>query len=260
MATTSLEDRPGPSSPTPAVPGPRAQEVRLCLLGSWRLLPADGGPVPPNGQRLLAVLALLGRQSRAHVAATLWPDIDDERASGRLRSLLWRLDRRVVELIDVVNGTLGLAEHVGVDAAELVALTGDLIKGTATDIDLDRALSLLDGPELLVGWYDEWALRERDFVNQRRLHALEALVDRFIEQRRPREALHAARLATNLDPYRETAHRAMIRALLAEGNRASALRHLERYRSFVRAELGIDQLSDEMQATIGGLVDAATRT
>jgi len=245
MATTSLEDRPGPSSPTPAVPGPRAQEVRLCLLGSWRLLPADGGPVPPNGQRLLAVLALLGRQSRAHVAATLWPDIDDERASGRLRSLLWRLDRRVVELIDVVNGTLGLAEHVGVDAAELVALTGDLIKGTATDIDLDRALSLLDGPELLVGWYDEWALRERDFVNQRRLHALEALVDRFIEQRRPREALHAARL---------------IRALLAEGNRASALRHLERYRSFVRAELGIDQLSDEMQATIGGLVDAATRT
>jgi DNA-binding SARP family transcriptional activator len=243
MATTSLEDRPGPSSPTPAVPGPRAQEVRLCLLGSWRLLPADGGPVPPNGQRLLAVLALLGRQSRAHVAATLWPDIDDERASGRLD-----------------NGTLGLAEHVGVDAAELVALTGDLIKGTATDIDLDRALSLLDGPELLVGWYDEWALRERDFVNQRRLHALEALVDRFIEQRRPREALHAARLATNLDPYRETAHRAMIRALLAEGNRASALRHLERYRSFVRAELGIDQLSDEMQATIGGLVDAATRT
>jgi DNA-binding SARP family transcriptional activator len=260
MATTSVEERPTPFPPAPAVPGPPAQEVRLCLLGSWRLLPPDGAPVPPNGQRLLAVLALLGRQSRAHVAATLWPDIDDERASGRLRSLLWRLDRRVVELIDVASGAIGLREGVRVDLTELIALTGDLIKGTDADTDLDRALTLLDGPELLVGWYDEWALRERDLLNQRRLHALEALVDRFIDQRRPREALHAARLATNLDPYRETAHRAMIRALLAEGNRASALRHLERYRSFVRAELGIDQLSDEMQATIGSLVDAATRT
>src|SRR5262245_1003714 len=98
MATTSVEERPTPFPPAPEPPVPPAQEVRLCLLGSWRLLPGGDGPVPPNGQRLLAMLALLGRQSRAHVAATLWPDIDDERASGRLRSLLWRLDRRVVEL------------------------------------------------------------------------------------------------------------------------------------------------------------------
>jgi DNA-binding SARP family transcriptional activator len=255
---TSVEERPTPFAPV--VPVPPVQEMRLCLLGSWRLMPSDGGPVPPNGQRLLAVLALLGRQSRAHVAATLWPDIDDERASGRLRSLLWRLDPSVGELIDVANGAIALAEGVPVDVDELVGLTGALIKGTAAGTDLDRALTLLGGPELLVGWYDEWALRERDLLNQRRLHALEALVDRFIDERRPREALHAARLATNLDPYRESAHRAMIRALLAEGNRASALRHLEHYRSFVRAELGIDQLSDEMQATIGSLVDAATRT
>ena len=47
----------------------------------------------------------------------------------------------------------------------------------------------------------------------------------------------------------------MIRALLAEGNRASALRHLERYRSF--APLGIDHLAT-VQATIGSLVDCDT--
>src|SRR5205085_324428 len=73
MATTSVEERVRTFACEPAGPVPDAQEVRLCLLGSWRLLPVHGGPVPPNGQRLLALLALNGRQSRAHVAATLWP-------------------------------------------------------------------------------------------------------------------------------------------------------------------------------------------
>jgi DNA-binding SARP family transcriptional activator len=145
--------------------------------------------------------------------------------------------------------------------SELAAIATALIKGATLPcgpaMDDDTALAVLDGPELLVGWYDEWVLPERDRVNDLRVHALEALVDRFIGCGRPREALRAARVATRVDPYRESAHRATIRAFLAEGNPASALRHYERYRTFVRTELGIDRMTDEMVATIGGLALAA---
>jgi DNA-binding SARP family transcriptional activator len=113
---------------------------------------------------------------------------------------------------------------------------------------------------LLIGWYDEWVLPERDRVNDLRVHALEALVDRFIDCGRAREALRAARVATRVDPYRDSAHRATIRAFLAEGNPASALRHYERYRAFVRTELGIDRMTDEMMATIGALTATTAST
>jgi len=236
----------------------RHRRAHLSLLGSWRLTPKDSGPVPPGGQRLLALVALNGRQSRMRAAATLWPDIDDDRASGRLRSLLWRLDKSVVSLLDLSNGDLALSADVTDDVGELEVVACLLTAGKPLDpgMDLDTALAVLVGPELLVGWYDEWVLENRDHVNDLRVHALEVLVDRFIEASRPREALQAARAAMRLDPYRESSQRAAIRALLAEGNPASALRHFERYRAFVRAELGIEQLTEQMMATIGSITGA----
>jgi DNA-binding SARP family transcriptional activator len=242
-----------PPGPEFRVPHP---QVRLCLLGSWQLHHAGSTPVSPGGQRLLAFLALHGRQNRVHMAATLWPDIDDELASGRLRSLIWRLNKSVLELFDLTGGCLALHPRVQDDVSELSASATALINGSAPgrERDTDAALAMLGGPELLLGWYDDWVLVERDRLNDLRVHALEALVDRFIESGRAGEALRAARLAMRIDPFRESAHRAAIRALLAEGNPASALRHYDRYQAFVRTELGIDQPTEQMMATVGTLL------
>ena len=53
--------------------------VRLSLLGSFRLT-VDGraASVPPAAQRILAFLALNGRHHRAHVAGSLWPEVDED--------------------------------------------------------------------------------------------------------------------------------------------------------------------------------------
>jgi DNA-binding SARP family transcriptional activator len=201
----------------------------------------------------LALLALRGRQSRVHVAATLWPEVDDELAGGRLRSLLWRMHRSGLDPFELTDGFMALRAEIDVDACALrqvaVHLLDELVL-SGPPPSLEAALRVLDCPELLLGWYDDWVLAERDSLNDLRVHALEALVDRFIDVGRPREALRAARVAVRADRFRESAHRAAIRALVAEGNPASAVRQYERYCAFVRTELGIDQPTHEMAAAI----------
>src|SRR3712207_6610194 len=70
--------------------------LRLRLLGEFGL---SAGPtriaLPSDAQRVLAFLALDGgRLPRAYVAGRLWPEAPQERASGNLRSALWRLRRQ----------------------------------------------------------------------------------------------------------------------------------------------------------------------
>jgi DNA-binding SARP family transcriptional activator len=53
-------------------------------------------------------------------------------------------------------------------------------------------------------------------------------------------AIAAAERAVSLDPYRESAHRALIRACAAAGNKADALRRYERCREILAEDLGVD--------------------
>ncbi|MFG2332840.1 hypothetical protein ACGFMM_24880 [Streptomyces sp. NPDC048604] len=63
--------------------------------------------------------------------------------------------------------------------------------------------ALLDGGELLPGWYEAWALLERE-----QLHALDALADRLTRQGSPAPALEAALASVRIEPLRGCAHRA----------------------------------------------------
>jgi DNA-binding SARP family transcriptional activator len=47
----------------------------------------------------------------------------------------------------------------------------------------------------------------------------------------------------NAEPLRETAHAALIRVYLAEGNRAEALAAYENYRALLDSELGVEPTS-----------------
>jgi DNA-binding SARP family transcriptional activator len=54
------------------------------------------------------------------------------------------------------------------------------------------------------------------------------------------EAIQAALAAVRLEPLRETAHAALIRAHLAEGNRSEALRQFTRCRNMLAVELAVE--------------------
>ena len=98
----------------------------------------------------------------------------------------------------------------------------------------------IDALDLLPGWYDDWALVERERIRQRLLHALEALSRQLVRLRRCAEAVDVAMMAVSSDPLRESAQRALIEAHLAEGNLVEGRRSFEAYRELLARELGTE--------------------
>ena len=82
-------------------------------------------------------------------------------------------------------------------------------------------------------------LLARERLRQLRMHALEALADQLAERGRFGEALHAGHAAVASEPLRESAHRAVVRVHLAEGNTAEAVRTYEAFRDLLADVLGV---------------------
>jgi DNA-binding SARP family transcriptional activator len=213
---------------------------QLSLLGAWRLGIRDATiDIGSNGQRLLALLAVDGACDRSYLSAVLWPDCSERHAHANLRATLSRLHRRNVDhMIQIDNRVLSLQEQVQVDVQDLIATASAVLDGTGRAPDR-CTLRELCTKDLLVGWYEDWVLRERERIRQLRLHALETLSDQLLATGNAMAAVEAALEAVALEPLRESAHRAAIRAYLVEGNRGEALCQLAKLRRLLLEELGI---------------------
>jgi DNA-binding SARP family transcriptional activator len=214
--------------------------IRLALISGFELQ-VDGADVelPLNAQRLVAFLSLHERLTpRLFVAGALWLDSDEEHANASLRSTIWRVGQAAPGLIRASKTHLQISPEVWIDFIESARTAAALIEGSlqgqAADID-QRAL---DG-DLLPGWYDDWVLLERERQRQRRLHALEALCTQLTASRRFAQAVEAGLAAVRGEPLRESAHRALIAAHLAEGNCGEAIRQFKSYRQLLQDELGL---------------------
>jgi DNA-binding SARP family transcriptional activator len=175
------------------------------------------------------------------VAGTLWWQLPEDRARASLRSVLWRLRRSDVTVVEV-TGRLGLAPDVWVDARELVVVArGATERFTAWE---DASISaLLRGGELLPGWYEDWVALERERIHQLRLHALESLCAHLVAEHDFSRAVEAGLAAVASEPLRESAHLALATAYLAEGNRGEAVRDYRLYCELLRSELEIEPSS-----------------
>ena len=197
--------------------------------------------VPEGCKRLLAFLALRrGRVERCHAAGTLWPSVDDRRAAGNLRSVLWRLRGADIDVLDADKRSIGLRKSVAVDVHEVAEWASRLVTQRPLLGDLSLSRPLADALDLLPGLYDDWATFERERMRQRMLHALEALSRAMTAIGRYGEAVEAAMTAISVEPLRESAQRALLEAHLAESNLIEARRDFLTYRNLVRHELGVE--------------------
>jgi DNA-binding SARP family transcriptional activator len=229
----------------------RGLRSALCLMGGPYVF-ADGHryAVPEGSKRLLVFLALHGqRLERRYVAGTLWPEGDDSRASGNLRSALWRLKCAGIDIVEADKCVVWLKPDTVVDIQSLYEWARRLIDGSAADSDLQIMRWDPEAANLLPGWYDDWVIFERERTRQRLLHGLESLSIRLTRLGRYAEAVEAALDAIDLEPLRESAHRALIEAHLAEGNIGEARRAFTAYAHLARSELGVS-VSPALRALI----------
>jgi DNA-binding SARP family transcriptional activator len=197
-------------------------------------------PAAPASERLLAFLALRdGPAARTLVAGMLWPETTDARAGGNLRSTLWRLAQLGVPLVAGTNQRLSLDPSVAVDLRQATAKTHRLMdERSPCPAGLLTSDLLLQ--DVLPDWDEEWLRKTQESFRQRRMRALEALARRLTASGRHWEAVDVAMEAVAVEPLRESAHRILVAAHLADGNWGEAQRQYRWYRDLLWMELGVE--------------------
>jgi DNA-binding SARP family transcriptional activator len=214
----------------------RAVNASLALLDGFELR-VDGRfvTVPAHVQRLLAFLAIRRKpQHRTSLAGALWLDTAEDHASRNLRTALWRAGKVSKALVETNGAYVAIKPEVRVDLADAIdhaesVLAGSLVAESVRDLAGD----------LLPDWSEDWVLIERERVRQLRMHALEALCAQLTSLGRFGHAVEAGLAAVAVEPLRESAHRVLIAAYLAEGNLCEAVRHLEEFRALLDESLGV---------------------
>ncbi len=232
-------------------------QPKVFLLGRVTL-EVDGAAVEERG--------FAGRQGRL-LFAYLVSEAGRPVPRDEIAEVLWggdppaTWDKALTVLASKVRGALG---GVGVDGA----LTGafgcyrlELPAGTRVDVveaaqateageaamrdgeparakeEAARAEPLLR-EAFLPGEHGDWVEARRRELADLRVRAVAVLADASLQLGDPTSAVAWAEQAVTLDPFRENAHRRLIEALAAAGDRAEALRVYDRYRRLVAEELG----------------------
>jgi DNA-binding SARP family transcriptional activator len=215
-----------------------APAIRIALLDGFEVAShGEAVEFPHAVERLVALLAVHDRPlRRPYVAGSLWPDVSEAHADGSLRSALWRA-RSVEGLVTQTSGgCVRLGPGVAVDLNERLIISRHLLARSPAEL---ADLAGLYQHELLPDWYEGWLDDWREQWRQVRIHALEQLANALVATGRSGEAIHVGLAAVRTDPLRESSHRALIEAHLAEGNAAEAHRSYTAYARLLEGELGL---------------------
>lgn len=232
----------------PRQPSASDGNVRLRLLSSLELS-RDGARVdlPLSAQRLLAFVALKRHPvQRPFAAGSLWPNASERRAAASLRSALWRLRRAGREILAADGRQLRLLPSVLVDLHDAEERARRILEGGEGSLGVDLGDLRSD---LLPDWYDDWVLMEREYFRQLRLRALEVSCDRLTDAGRLDAALATGLAALECEPLRESAHRALVRVHLAQGNVSEAVRQYGLCRRLLEQHVGVSP-SEELTSMI----------
>ena len=219
---------------------------RLRTFGGASLESRDGAAISGfSAQRkaiaLLALLAAAGSRglSRDKLLARLWPESDTEQARNALYNLLFRV-RRVLGN-EAIVGTAELTLESTVVSSDL----GDFNDAVSAGA-LERAASLYAGP-YLDGFFlkeapefERWSADERARLARIHLEVLEGLANAAKQAGDRAAATRWWRRRTDAEPLSARGALGYIDALVAAGDRESALSFASLYSRLIREELGTE--------------------
>ena len=240
--------------------------LEISLLGPLRVV-VHGQPVTrfraDTAQALLAYLAMHAGTPcrRTSLAGLLWSDYDESSALTDLRQALRRLRTAIGDrdasppFLLVTRTTIAFNSEsdywldVNAFSEALDAVRRHAHRSVETCAAcaerLGEAVELYRG-EFLAGFsldsalFEEWMVVERERLHGQALEALGHLAAYHEAQGAYEETARYARQQLALEPWREEAHRALMRALALSGQRSAAVARYEACRDVLREELGVE--------------------
>jgi len=240
----------------PVITGP-SPRLRIHLLGGFRV--ERDGDVPPvtrwrrhAAQVVVKLLAVTPghRLHRDEVVEACWPDADPESASRNLRVTLHaarhtlqpELAPRAASAYLRTEGDMLALDRRGVvvdlDEAEERSAGALRERGDRRLAALEEAAGLVSAELLPEDRYAAWAGPARAAQDRLRERVLLALADTAAGAGAQDRAVDVLQGLLAADPLSETAHLALIRVLLATGQRRPALAAYHACRDVLAAELG----------------------
>jgi len=220
--------------------------LQLKLLGGFDACRPDGSRLvvaSKKNQALIAYLSLCDGQpqTREKLVGLLWSDRDDEHARNSLRQALVTLRRDLGEIASsalvVAGDRLALdSKLVDVDALIVEHLASSPRMNDLRTIARLYRGDLLDGLAITDQAFEEWLVAERTRLRELVITA----ILRGLTNLAGEEAVALAQRALALDPLREAAHRALMRALAGNGQVDLALRQYQACRGVLKRELGVE--------------------
>ncbi|HDQ71390.1 MAG TPA: tetratricopeptide repeat protein [Chloroflexi bacterium] len=267
-------------------------QLSIALLGHFQVS-VDDQPVSFPTDKAGALLAYLAvEKERAHrrdaLAGLLWPDQPQDNARQSLRQALSHL-RQAIAGSDKENGQPFLlvtrqtiqfnaaSEHC-LDVAAFQSLVEACrnhqhrrLGGCLPCLRRLREMADLYRSHFLDQFFlsdsavfEEWAVLQREWLRREVVEALIVLTN-YHERRGEHEAARRyAQRQVTFEPWREEAHRQLMRIFAAGGQRSAALAQYETCRQTLAAELNVEPVA-ETQALYAAIreerpVEAAART
>lgn len=266
--------------------------LTLGLLGSLQVMVANAAPASFESDKARALLAYLTVESgqphrRESLVGLLWPDCPEDIARRNLRQTLYNLRQAIgdhlakppyllitrdeIQFNTLSDHNLDVAAFNMLLAATEAHPHAELDLCEACAARLRQAVALYRGKFLQEFFlensaeFEEWALVQREELNRHALDALAHLAN-YHEQRGDYEEARGLGLRQlQLEPWREEAHRQVMRTLALSGQRSEALAQYENCRRVLAKELGVEpsaqtrELYDQIKRGEPGLVESAAR-
>jgi predicted ATPase/DNA-binding SARP family transcriptional activator len=229
-----------------------SEKLELTLLGHIEIR-RDGIPVTDITGKTLALLSYLAVTGRPHtrsaLAGLLWDGMPEAKARGNLSKALSILRSSFGEHLSITRQTVAFeceADYwLDVEAFEA------RVQAVPTEQNIDQlqeAVQLYQG-DFLDGFYvrhalefEEWVLAQRAQLRESVLRALHTLAAHSAEKGEVgwATAIDYTNRLLRLEPWREEAHRQMMRMLALNGQRGAALAQYKTCRQVLGEELGVE--------------------